>query len=125
LKIAPSAQASKEQSRVALAPATTPVTPPAPRPAPVAPAAAASSGDGAFSVQLGAPGSEAEARSTFSSLQRRFPDQLSGQSPSIRKADVSGRTVYRLRVGSLSREEAQSMCSQLQSAGGQCFVARN
>lgn len=115
-----SAQANKEQSRVALAPATTPQ----PRPAPVA-AAPASSGDGAFSVQLGAPGSEAEARSTFSNLQRRFPDQLSGQSPSIRRADVSGRTVYRLRVGSLSREEAQTMCSQLQSAGGQCFVARN
>ena len=113
---------NKEQSRVALAPATTPQPRPAPAPAAAAPA---SSGDGAFSVQLGAPGSEAEARSSFANLQRRFPDQLSGQSPTIRRADVSGRTVYRLRVGSLSREEAQSMCSQLQSAGGQCFVARN
>ncbi len=127
LRISPNAQASKEQvnkeqSRVALAPATTPQPRPAPAPAAAAPA---SSGDGAFSVQLGAPGSEAEARSSFANLQRRFPDQLSGQSPTIRRADVSGRTVYRLRVGSLSREEAQSMCSQLQSAGGQCFVARN
>ncbi|MGL4439372.1 MAG: SPOR domain-containing protein [Bosea sp. (in: a-proteobacteria)] len=79
-----------------------------------------------FMVQLGAPGSEAEARSTFSSLQRRFADQLSGDSPVIRRADVgNGRTVYRLRVGPFSREDAAEKCQALQAAGGQCFIARN
>lgn len=77
-------------------------------------------------VQLGAPGSEAEARATFAALQRRHADQLSGDSPVIRRADVAnGRTVYRLRVGPFSREEAAEKCQALQAAGGQCFIARN
>jgi hypothetical protein len=33
--------------------------------------------------------------------------------------------VFRLRVGPFSREDATSMCTQLQGAGGQCFVAKN
>jgi hypothetical protein len=77
-------------------------------------------------VQLGAPGSESEARATFASLQRRFPDQLSGEQPTIRRAEVAGgRQVYRLRVGPFSREDAAEKCQAIQSAGGQCFVARN
>jgi len=81
---------------------------------------------GGFAVQLGAPGSEAEARATFAALQRKYPDQLSGQSPIIRKTELAGgKTVYRLRVGPYAREDASSMCSALQSAGGQCFIAKN
>lgn len=77
-------------------------------------------------VQLGAPGSEAEARATFNTLQRRFSEQLGGQSPVIRRADVgNGRTVYRLRVGPFSRDEAVERCEALRAAGGQCFIARN
>ena len=77
-------------------------------------------------VQLGAPGSEAEARSSFTSLQRRFTAQLSGESPTIRKADVgNGKTVYRLRVGPYSREDAAEKCEALKAAGGNCFIARN
>lgn len=82
-------------------------------------------GGGGFAVQLGAPGSEAEARSTFAALQRKYPGQLGGQSPLIRKAEVNGREVYRLRVGPMSREGAASLCTQLQGAGGQCFIAKN
>lgn len=77
-------------------------------------------------VQLGAPGSESEARASFAALQRRFGDQLSGESPTIRRAELgNGRTVYRLRVGPYSREDAAEKCQALQAAGGQCFVARN
>jgi SPOR domain len=86
---------------------------------------AATGATGGFAVQLGAPGSEAEARSTFAALQRKYPGQLGGQSPLIRKADVNGREVYRLRVGPMSREGAASLCTQLQGAGGQCFIAKN
>lgn len=82
--------------------------------------------NGGFAVQLGAPGSEAEARATFAALQRKYPDQLSGQSPIIRKTELAGgKTVYRLRVGPYAREDASSMCSALQAAGGQCFIAKN
>lgn len=106
------------RTQVAAAPAAAPV--PAPR------ATEPAQAGGGFMVQLGAPGSEAEARSTFASLQRRFSDQLSSDSPVIRRADVgNGRTVYRLRVGPFSREEAAEKCQALQAAGGQCFIARN
>jgi hypothetical protein len=43
----------------------------------------------------------------------------------IRKAEVNGSTVYRVRVGPLSKDEASSLCSKLQGQGGQCFVAKN
>ncbi len=104
--------------------------PAAVRPAPqaaaapaAAPAAAAGSG---FMIQLGAPGSESEARATFAALQRRYADQLGSEQPVIRRADVGeGKTVFRLRVGPYSREDAVQRCEALKAAGGQCFIARN
>ena len=69
---------------------------------------------------------EAEARATFAGLQRKYGNLLGGYSPIVRKTELAGgKTVYRLRVGPFSRDDASSMCSQLQSAGGQCFIARN
>jgi cell division protein FtsN len=95
--------------------------------APPAPATAAvRAGTGDFVVQLGAPGSESEARATFAALQRKYPQQLGGQAPIVRKTELAGgKTVFRLRVGPYSREDATSMCSALQAAGGQCFIAKN
>lgn len=107
------------------APAQPPVQSPAPaRPTPAPQQVAAATTGGDYMVQLAAPGSEAEARSTFATLQRRFPGDLSGYQPVIRQAEVGGRSIYRLRVGSMSREDANSLCSRLQASGGQCFVAR-
>lgn len=105
--------------------AASPSAPVSLRPAAAPAAAPAVTGSG-FMVQLGAPGSEAEARSSFASLQRRYADQLAGESPTIRRADLgNGRTVYRLRVGPFSSEDAAQKCEALKAAGGQCFVARN
>lgn len=128
------ATAPKTQERAA-APATPPAaqTPQANTrtaalaPQQAEPAATAPRADpnGGFVVQLGAPGSEAEARATFAALQRKYPGQLSDQSPIVRKTELNGKTVYRLRVGPYSREDASSMCSALQAAGGQCFIAKN
>ncbi|WP_332684571.1 SPOR domain-containing protein, partial [Bosea sp. (in: a-proteobacteria)] len=82
--------------------------------------------DGGYAVQLAAPGSEAAARATFSALQRKYPSQLSGQTPIVRRTELAGgKTVYRLRVGPYSREDAATMCTALQAAGGQCFIAKN
>lgn len=128
----PAAEAPKAQERASTQ-ATTPSAPlrvanAAPAAAnPAAPATAAvRTGTGDFVVQLGAPGSEAEARATFAALQRKYPGQLGGQAPIVRKTELAGgKTVYRLRVGPYSREDATSMCSALQSAGGQCFIAKN
>lgn len=122
---------AKVQDRAATPAAAT--TPSAPlrianaAPAAAAPATAAiRSGTGDFVVQLGAPGSESEARATFAALQRKYPDQLGGQPPIVRKTELAGgKTVFRLRVGPYSRDDATTMCAALQSAGGQCFIAKN
>jgi hypothetical protein len=136
-------EAPKAQERVAT-PATTPAAPvrvanaaPAVLPAtipsvsPSQPAASSSApavraGSGDFAVQLAAPGSESEARATFAALQRKYPDQLGSQAAIVRKTELAGgKTVFRLRVGPYSRDDATSMCTALQSAGGQCFIAKN
>ncbi len=127
--------APKAEARATTPPAaTTPVAPtraasaaPAPAAAPPAPATAAvRAGTGDFVVQLGAPGSESEARATYAALQRKYPQQLGGQAPIVRKTELAGgKTVFRLRVGPYSREDATSMCTALQAAGGQCFIAKN
>ncbi len=76
-------------------------------------------------MQLAAPGSEQEARDTATRLERRFSGELGGMKPFVRRAEVNGKTIYRVRVGNLPRDEATSLCVRVQSAGGQCFVARN
>jgi hypothetical protein len=88
-------------------------------------AAATSTSGGGFAVQLAAPASEAEAKSTVARLRQRFASELGSHSPSIRPATVGEKTVYRVRVSGLSREDANSLCSRLQGKGGACFVARN
>jgi cell division septation protein DedD len=98
------------QQQVAAAPAST--EPPA-------------AGGGGFVVQLTAEGSEAAARSEFTRLRGRHSEVLGGLSPNIRRAEVNGNTVYRVRVGAFSRAEAVSLCERLKSSGGNCFVARN
>ncbi len=126
----PRPETLKTQQRAATpAPATTPSAPQRlANAAPVAPTTTATirSGAGDFTVQLAAPGSESEARATFAALQRKYPGQLGGQAPIVRKTELAGgKTVYRLRVGPYSRDDATSMCNQLQASGGQCFIAKN
>jgi hypothetical protein len=79
---------------------------------------------GGFSVQLGVRGSESEARAAFRQMQAKY-SQLSGKPELIRQAEVNGKTIYRVRVGPLAKTEASSLCTELQGAGGQCFVAKN
>jgi hypothetical protein len=78
-----------------------------------------------FSVQLAYRNTERDARVTFDQLQQRFAGELSGFSPSIRQAEINGKTAYRVRVGPMSRDDAAALCSRLKAAGGQCFVANN
>ncbi len=77
-----------------------------------------------FSVQLGVRGSASDAHAAFRQMQSKF-SQLSGKPELIRQAEVNGKTIFRVRVGPLSKDEASSLCSSLQGGGGQCFVAKN
>jgi hypothetical protein len=90
---------------------------------PAAPARADSGGG--YAVQLASSPTESDARAAASRLGSRYGDALNGRSAGVVKGEASGRTVYRVRVGNLSREGAVSACERVKSAGGACFVARD
>ncbi len=102
--------------------ARTAAAPPA-RTAPSAPESAAAG----FLVQLSSQKSESEARSSFRSLQAKFPDELGGRQPVIRRADLGSKGVfYRTMVGPFaSAHEASQFCASFKAAGGQCVVPNN
>jgi cell division septation protein DedD len=91
-----------------------------------APAAAPPSGGG-YAVQVTSQRSEGEAQTAFRTLQAKYPNQLSGRAPIIRRADLGEKgTYYRALVGPFaSAEEAAGLCSGLKAAGGTCIVQRN
>jgi len=85
------------------------------------------SGGAGFVVQVSSQKSQDSARASFSSLQARFPQVLTGYQPSIKAVTLGGRgTYYRVRVGPLaSRHEASALCGRLKAAGGDCVVTPN
>ena len=103
-----------------------------PRPAPAAPTTLAAAepvpaAGGGYAVQVSSQRSEAEAQTAFRALQAKFPDQLGGQQPIVRRADLGDKGVYyRALVGPFaSMEQAAGVCSSLKAAGGNCIVQKN
>ena len=80
-----------------------------------------------YAVQVTSRRSEAEAQAAFRQLRAKYPNQLGGREPIIRRADLGARgTYYRALVGPFAKvEEAAGMCSRLKAAGGNCLVQRN
>ena len=89
------------------------------------PASAPAAPDG-FVVQISSQRSEAQAKSAYAGLQKRFPSVLGDLQPNIQQADLGEKGVFfRVRVGPYpSRAEAIEVCEALQAAGGSCFVTR-
>jgi hypothetical protein len=85
----------------------------------------AANGKGAFAVQLAAPGSEEEARQSMNRLGKQFSGALNGHHLGYHRASVGDKSVYRVRVGGLSHDEATALCEKLKTSGGTCFVAKN
>jgi cell division septation protein DedD len=80
-------------------------------------------GDSGFSIQLAASPSETDARATLSRLQHQFPGLLGGGS--VRRANLGSKGVfYRVRVGPLSRDAADKICSQVKAGGAACILTR-
>lgn len=82
---------------------------------------------GSFVVQVAASRNEQDARSTAASITQRYSSQLSGYSPQVERADLGDRGIYyRVGVGPMNTQAAaNSLCSNLKSAGLDCFVRRN
>lgn len=74
-------------------------------------------------VQLGSFPSEAGANGAWTQLSKRF-GYIANLGKSVEKAEVNGRTVYRLRVNAGSAPQAKDICGRLKVAGESCFVAR-
>jgi cell division septation protein DedD len=84
-------------------------------------------GAGGYAVQVSSQRSEAEAQTAFRALQAKFPDQLGGRQPLVRRADLGDKGIfYRALIGPFaSMEQAAAMCSSLKAAGGTCIVQRD
>jgi cell division septation protein DedD len=81
-------------------------------------------GASSFSIQLASSQSKSDAVATLSRLQKQFPDVLGGGS--IHRADGGGTGVlYRVQVGSLSRDAADKACSRLKASGENCIVVHS
>jgi cell division septation protein DedD len=87
----------------------------------------AGSSSGGFLVQLSSQKTEAEAATSFRSLQAKFPNELGGMNPIIRRADLGTKGVfYRTMVGPFaSAQEANQFCASYKAAGGRCVVPSN
>ena len=75
-------------------------------------------------VQLGSFASEGEANAAWTKSSKRFA-YLAPLGKSVQKAEVNGRTVFRLRVNAGSVGAASELCGRLKVAGEACFVAND
>jgi cell division septation protein DedD len=76
-----------------------------------------------FSIQLASSPSESDARATLSRLQRQFPSALGGGA--VHRADLGSKGIfYRVRVGPLSRDAADKICTQVKAGGAECILTR-
>ena len=82
---------------------------------------------GAYAVQVASQRSAAEARASFRALRAKFPNQLGGHEPIVRRTDLGAKGIYyRAMVGPFaSMEKAAGMCRTLKVAGCNCLVQRN
>lgn len=105
----------------------TPALAPTPIVATAAPAGAYKPSFAAYGdhvVQIAATSSQATAEGEWTKLKGVHGDLLSGAERFIQQADVNGRTVYRLRVGSFaSKADAAAFCTAFKARGGNCYPA--
>jgi hypothetical protein len=75
-------------------------------------------------VQISSQRTEDAARATYKDLQARYPTILGRYDVNIQRADLGDRGIfYRVRVGPFSQADAQHLCDDLRSAGGDCVLA--
>jgi hypothetical protein len=132
---APADAAPADQAPVADAPAAKPAaTKPAntqvataaddASPIDITPGAKPASATSGVLVQISSQRTEDAARATYRDLQARYPNILGSYDVNIQRADVPDRgTFYRVRVGPFSQSDAQRLCDDLRSAGGDCVLA--
>ena len=86
------------------------------------PAAEKPAGRATYAVQIAVRPTDKEAREAYAQLQEKFASELDGKPATLTRAEVDGKTVHRVRIGSLTKDDANALCKRLKSAGGKCFV---
>ncbi len=99
-------------------------SPAAPKPAAEKPTATAPARAN-FTVQVAVRPTEEEARQAYATLQDKYGSDLDGRGAKVTQAEVNGKTVHRVRVGPMTKDDANALCSRLKTSGGSCFVAGN
>jgi hypothetical protein len=103
-----------------------------PAPSPASPrqagreTAAEVSSRGGYAVQVASERSVAQAHASFRAIRAKFPNQLGGREPIVRRADLGAKgSYYRVMVGPFgSMEKAAGICGTLKTAGCKCLVQR-
>ena len=76
-------------------------------------------------MQLAAPRSEADAQNAISPPEEQVLGRTRRRGPrACAQADVKGETIYRVRAGGLSKDDAAALCAKLKASGGDCFIAK-
>jgi hypothetical protein len=76
---------------------------------------------GGSQIQLGAYGSEAIARDSWTKLAKRYA-YLSSLTTSIQSVSIGSTTLYRLRAKATDSASALQLCGKLKAAGENCMV---
>ena len=77
-----------------------------------------------YKVQVSSRRSQEAAQDAYRGLASKFAGIIGGKGVDYQKTKVKGKDYYRVRIPAQSKAEAQRMCSQLKSRGGDCFVTR-
>ncbi len=94
-----------------------------------APAAPAASGTGRGRRRLGGAARRAALRGRRAERDFATEEQVcrrdsATRTSCVRQADVKGETIYRVRAGGLSKDDAAALCAKLKASGGDCFIAK-
>jgi cytoskeletal protein RodZ len=124
---AQTAQKQPQRKKVAAAPAepakVLPAEPASQEAAAPSESSAEPPSSGSALVQFGSVPNESEARALANKVAQKYGSRLGGHKPTWKTAEVNDKTVYRVRVGGLSKEAATSLCKRVKNDGGDCFVA--
>lgn len=94
-------------------------------PQPTAPATAKPATAATYWTQFASANSEAEARTLLKTLTSKYGGATGGSKFTYRPVKSGDKTVYRVRVGGLTKETAEAVCAKAKSGGDACAVIGN
>ncbi|WP_166295849.1 SPOR domain-containing protein [Bradyrhizobium sp. 2S1] len=124
----PAAANASVNAPMSLAPGQAEAAPTAPPTRVASTSTASVGGGGGYLVQVSSQKNEADAQSSFRTLQGKYRSVLGSQPLVVKRVDLGEKGVYyRAFAGPFaSSEEASQVCKSLMSAGGpQCLIQRN